>query len=1178
MNLYSRALKYIDIESVKRKNADKLIEDNLFYQKIREAREVLKNWNCPSYSNWRSNDLKEGMTTDNVFFTTFPSTGEINLDNIDGSNSQNYTDAGGNDAFEGTSIRSSGTGEGSDGGFNLGQSYLGFDGDASSRWAILNPIDSSKFDTLVLRAIRGDDNNGGEDPDEVGEELRLYYLAPNSDTFRSISVNQDGVVNTAISDVIIGLSDGTSQSLRDWSITLPSYARGEGFTYMLYQLSNSGVGFDHYGITNIKYQRKSPISLLVSLDSPEATSFMSDGSGNMTAEQKKKRLEDMLAASDEYLETMFPTNQEAMRRAEENLKRNIDISLDPDTFNLPAYGSPTWDQMFNAKIDAESDLSEIERALEQQGVTLDTLDQVAVKNKGEFEMGREATLVLLNNPDTQEKALTALGIDLEILNNLTPDSFDKIRKITNLRPGGTPVTGWNGRFYELNDPNLEASRIIPLETYLQVKGTDNYAGVERPDRAEPGRRYLMEKKYSFLPDSDATPTYTGPQNKQLDDASQAAHNQIYSVGASVGNLGYTWDLYHFENGLDHTSIGGPTMAPGTNYAREQVVESMTAVLNHMYRNADLFAYIYAGGGVYGSMAPEDLTQQYDPLYFLLQDERGQRALDIALNSTARQLDYGRDDFGGSDPERRYQDHLKENDRTIERFQEAYNKIKTLSTNFASYDNDEWYGGDDQNVIAVKKVHPYSGLTEPELTPEEPTPEQPQQPTEDRDAYNYYPDFNEIEDIPSRITGEDVKMTIDDLGAAGYAAYKAGGGDAKVKEGFTVAEVIKQGQININAFHPGAPVQKPISNPEKQTPSLFNGLVELVSQALPTIRNKVDIDLQTADGQTLTLNPTEVKLGIQVPYNIAKSILTNEPIKISGIAPSTQRTFVKALDQAFTNNVSYNIPINNKPVPYSDDHIRELDDGTVVTNTTGVNNTGPVPALSNKPGEDLIGSRGQAQLQIVVPDDFSEPYLKYVDHAYLNTNFEPGEVENPVVEGIARGVVAFRNLIKGGGRNTGAFSNYPDFIKGDSRLEFKIPYRQLPKSVQDRINNYRYPGDEQRLKDLGVDTADAATVAADTKRRRRGKGKMNESENHNERITKQGKLKSPSDFFKRADVKPVYPDTPPPEMVQGRHPDWWDGEKVSNRFNRLDPSSAKATPLTGNPKIDKKILKARKQAK
>ena len=78
---------------------------------------------------------------------------------------------------------------------------------------------------------------------------------------------------------------------------------------MLKQLSNSGSDFDHYGITNIRYQRKGPVSLVVSLDSPEAVAFIRDGSGGLTPEEKKKRLEDMLAASDEYIDTAFPENK-----------------------------------------------------------------------------------------------------------------------------------------------------------------------------------------------------------------------------------------------------------------------------------------------------------------------------------------------------------------------------------------------------------------------------------------------------------------------------------------------------------------------------------------------------------------------------------------------------------------------------------------------------------------------------------------------------------------------------------------------------------------------------------------------------------------------------------------------------------------------------------------------------
>lgn len=55
----------------------------------------------------------------------------------------------------------------------------------------------------------------------------------------------------------------------------------------------------------------------------------------------------------------------------------------------------------------------------------------------------------------------------------------------------------------------------------------------------------------------------------------------------------------------------------------------------------------------------------------------------------------------------------------------------------------------------------------------------------------------------------------------------------------------------------------------------------------------------------------------------------------------------------------------------------------------------------------------------------------------------------------------------------------------------------------------------------------------------------------------------------------FPDTPPPEMVNGYHPDYG---KKSNMYNTLDKTSAMSMPLTGDPEIDAKILKARKQPK
>ena len=48
------------------------------------------------------------------------------------------------------------------------------------------------------------------------------------------------------------------------------------------------------------------------------------------------------------------------------------------------------------------------------------------------------------------------------------------------------------------------------------------------------------------------------------------------------------------------------------------------------------------------------------------------------------------------------------------------------------------------------------------------------------------------------------------------------------------------------------------------------------------------------------------------------------------------------------------------------------------------------------------------------------------------------------------------------------------------------------------------------------------------------------------------------------------------MINGRHPDLVDGEKLSNRFNkRLDPISAKAMPNAAYPKIDAKVARLRR---
>ena len=101
-----------------------------------------------------------------------------------------------------------------------------------------------------------------------------------------------------------------------------------------------------------------------------------------------------------------------------------------------------------------------------------------------------------------------------------------------------------------------------------------------------------------------------------------------------------------------------------------------------------------------------------------------------------------------------------------------------------------------------------------------------------------------------------------------------------------------------------------------------------------------------------------------------------------------------------------------------------------------------------------------------------------------------------------------------------------------------------------------------------------------------KGKGNTMVAHHE---PQGKVikekKSFKDITKKIpgyyDGKPSplgFPVEEPPKMKNGFHPDLVDGKKVANRFNRLDPQSAKAMPKTGNPHIDKKVRAAAKKPK
>ena len=192
-------------------------------------------------------------------------------------------------------------------------------------------------------------------------------------------------------------------------------------------------------------------------------------------------------------------------------------------------------------------------------------------------------------------------------------------------------------------------------------------------------------------------------------------------------------------------------------------------------------------------------------------------------------------------------------------------------------------------------------------------------------------------------------------------------------------------------------------------------------------------------------------------DIARSILGNKPLNIpqSQIPKNDIKKLVNGIDPKSIGN---QIPVTNKPIPYSDDNFYEDENGKVHPHTPETlkkypNNTGIV---GNPTGfaalDNPLASAGQAQAQIVVPDDGSEPYLLYTDHAYHNLkSTDPGEVPDPIKTALSAIIHGASGKNDPNAPNTGAMSGYPSNIKGDVRKQIKVPLKDLTPEQQRQID-------------------------------------------------------------------------------------------------------------------------------
>ena len=327
MGKFSKIFKHIESKDLRNKYEQKKVAKIQEEKKKEDTKKYIASAMEQVKYNWRSDidvgaAIREGMTTSDVTVSkeieAAPGDGEVSsLNAIDASSYTATTGVfapGDNLAANvGTTIRTNGSGSGQDGGFNVGGNYLAFQGtgtddSANSRFAVLSPIDSTDVDTLQIKAIVGNDSNGGEDPDENGEQLYVMYKTPAMDQAMFLIQKPDGSIPDGIdtnSDKIIKLGAAPNSGLNDYSVEIPDYARASGTQFILIQPFNSGPTFDNYGVTEIKFQRKAPITVFVPLDNPEASSFVRGAEQGSTPKKRKKDVDDKLEASDEYTKAKF---------------------------------------------------------------------------------------------------------------------------------------------------------------------------------------------------------------------------------------------------------------------------------------------------------------------------------------------------------------------------------------------------------------------------------------------------------------------------------------------------------------------------------------------------------------------------------------------------------------------------------------------------------------------------------------------------------------------------------------------------------------------------------------------------------------------------------------------------------------------------------------------------------
>jgi len=554
------------MKDVKRKRLEEIAAKKLEEERDKKEKELIQEISKKYKSDWRR-EIDEGMTTSAVFSTTIaPAEGDGTVNPVDVIDAASYAanvvpfnDGVSRDGNTGTEIRDSGSGTGSDGGFNVGGKYLAFQGTGyndtghAMRWAGLSAIDSTRVDTLEINAIVGNDSNGGEDPDAALEDLRVMYKTSAMNQFRFLSQNPDGQNDDNIPYIIIPIGASGNSGLNKYSIQIPEHARGKDTEFLLMQSISSGTGFDNYGITEIKFQRKTPLNVVVPLDDPQAVSFIRVGTDEGDPKKRKKKLNDQLAASDEYTTNIIgaPFPGQGARVEGDDPYRSATVTSDDEIEASPI-----------GKAEVKKSFADFQQQIKSQNDQyLADLENLLVRNNYNYadpKIIQIADKILKTDPKNEDAYFYKLGTQFEM------GDMEAVLKTTDAMIENNPddTTGYSIRSSLRKDEGDLFGAIEDLEKAIELDPDETYFQDMKKELEKESNDDVQSKLDDYVTKSIPEPS------KPVDDSKPTEAGRGITLTKWISRTDYR-DMYPDTSVVDYLNSlpYGPSdfMTPNPKY-------------------------------------------------------------------------------------------------------------------------------------------------------------------------------------------------------------------------------------------------------------------------------------------------------------------------------------------------------------------------------------------------------------------------------------------------------------------------------------------------------------------------------------------------------------------------------------------------------------------------------------